>query len=147
MLAVFATFCGLMLMGGWVVLIRDWIASVRWKSLPGTVRGTLVEPTQQTDPYRPWITQQGFRAVIRYAYTVDDQTYVGSRYSATREPFYASEQEANDFLQRFPLGSQLPVRVDPDDPTRCLLVRQLSAADALPGYMAFGCLMVGALFM
>lgn len=134
-----------MLLAGWFVMIRDWIISARWTKTDGIVRGVLVEPARQSDHYRPWQDRQGFRPVIRYAYTVDEQTYVGSRYSATREPFFPNEDEAAAFVTKFPLRSRLPVRVNPDNAKLSLLERRLSPADALPGYLGLGCLFVGIL--
>lgn len=145
MLAVFALLCGMLLLIGWLVLIRDWWESVRWPHVEGTVRGTLVEPAIQSHPFKPWQELSGYRPVVRYAYTVAEQTYVGSRYSATREPFFENEEQAQRFTERFPIGGRLQVRVNPLDAKSALLVRQLSLADAMPGYLAMGCLLVGAL--
>ncbi|MEM1284657.1 MAG: DUF3592 domain-containing protein [Pseudomonadota bacterium] len=145
MLGAFALFCGLVLLAGWAFLIRDWIASVNWTIVPGTVRGALVEAARESDPFRPWEQKDGYRSVIRYAYTVDDQTYVGSRYSATREPFFETAADADAMIGRFPIGGALRVRVNPKDPKQSLLMRQLSLADALPGYLAMACLLVGVL--
>ena len=145
MLGAFALFCGVVLLAGWAFLIRDWVVSVNWPAMTGTVRGALVEAARETDPLRPWERKDGYRPVIRYAYTVDDQTYVGSRYSATREPFFVSQTEAEAMVDRFPIGAGVRVRVNPNDPKQSLLVRQLSLADALPGYLAMGCLLVGVL--
>lgn len=145
MLAAFALFCGVLLLIGWLVLIRDWWESVRWSLVDGTVRGTLIEPATQSHPFKPWQQLTGYRPVVRYAYTVAGQTYVGSRYSATREPFFESEDQAQRFTENFPIGGRLKVRVNPADAKIALLVRQLSLADALPGYLAMGCLLVGTL--
>ncbi|GAB5508760.1 MAG: hypothetical protein Rhims3KO_01610 [Hyphomicrobiales bacterium] len=145
MLSVFALFCGVLLLVGWLVLIRDWWESVRWRHVGGTVRGTLVESAIQSHPFKPWQEISGYRPVIRYAYSVNDQTYVGSRFSATREPFYESEAQAQHFAERFPIGSRLQVRVNPADAQSALLERRLTLADALPGYLAMGCLLIGAL--
>jgi hypothetical protein len=147
MLGPFALFCGVVILIGWVFLIRDWIASANWDAVRGTVRGVDVTPAQRTDPYRPWQQTDGFGAIVRYAYEVDEQTYVGERFSATRSPFFATEAEANTYLQRFPLHSHLTVRVDPANPKQTVLQRQLSAADALPGYLGMGCIMIGLLLL
>ncbi|MBO6676887.1 MAG: DUF3592 domain-containing protein [Rhizobiales bacterium] len=147
MLGPFALFCGVVILAGWFFLIRDWLASANWSSVRGTVRGVDVAAMQSTDPLRPWKQVEGFRAIIRYAYEVDEQTYVGERFSATRDPFFATEADANAFLQRFPLRSQVSVRIDPRNPKQSLLQRRLSPADALPGYLGLGCLMVGLLLL
>lgn len=145
MLSVFALFCGVLLLVGWLVLIRDWWESVRWQHVGGTVRGTLVEAAVQAHPFKPWQELSGYRPVIRYAYSFDGQTYVGSRFSATREPFYENEAQAQHFAERFPIGRRLQVRVNPANARSALLERRLTLADALPGYLAMGCLLVGAL--
>jgi hypothetical protein len=145
MLPVFALFCGVLLLVGWLVLIRDWWESVRWPLVSGVVRGTLVEPAVQAHPFKPWQELSGYRPVVRYAYTVNDQTYVGSRYSATREPFFETQAQAQSFADRYPIGSRLQVRVNPAAAQSALLERRLTLADALPGYLAMGCLLVGAL--
>lgn len=145
MLSVFALFCGVLLLVGWLVLIRDWWESVRWPHVTGTVRGTLVEPAVQSHPFKPWQELSGYRPIIRYAYTVAEQTYVGRRYSATREPFFQSKEQAERFAEQYPIGSRLQVRVNPSNAQSALLERRLTLADALPGYLAMGCLLVGAL--
>ncbi|MFK7793682.1 MAG: DUF3592 domain-containing protein [Devosiaceae bacterium] len=146
MLGAFALFCGIIILAAWLFMIRDWLTSMRWSQVPGTVRGSVVEPIKRTDPYRPWVTQDGFRAVLRYAYSVEDQTYLGNRYSATREPFFANQADANRFLKRFPLGGRLSVRVNPDDAKQSLLVRELTAPDAMPGYLGMACVFLGVVF-
>lgn len=147
MLGPFALFCGVIILAGWVFMIRDWVISLRWGQVPGTVRGSVVETAKSSEPLRPWVQISGYRPTLRYAYDFEEQTYLGNRYSATREPFFESENEANTFLQRFPLGSRIPVRVNPDDPKQSLLVRELSLADALPGYLGLGCLFFGVLML
>lgn len=147
MLGPFALFCGVIILAGWLFLIRDWLASANWNTVRGVVRGVDVAPAQTTDLYRPWKQVDGFRAIVRYAYEVETQTYVGERFSATRDPFFASEAEANSFVQRFPLRSFIMVRIDPRNPKQSLLQRRLSPADALPGYLGMGCLMIGILLL
>jgi hypothetical protein len=147
MLGPFALFCGCVILAGWVFMIRDWLASMRWRQVPGTVRGSVVEASRSTDPFRPWVEISGFKPVLRYAYAVEEQTYLGNRYGATREPFFGTQSEADTFLERFPLGSRIPVRVNPEDAKQSLLVRELSLADALPGYLGFGCLFFGVLML
>lgn len=70
----------MVILAGWFFLIRDWLASANWSSVRGTVRGVDVAAMQSTDPLRPWKQVEGFRAIIRYAYEVDEQTYVGERF-------------------------------------------------------------------
>ncbi len=145
MVGPFALLCSLVILGGWLFLIRDWIVSAAWKTVPGTVRGVDLAPDQRAPLSRPWQQVSGFRPIIRYAYDVDDQTYVGERFSATRGPFFATEEEGNAYLERFPLHARLTVKVDPNNPRQALLQRQLSLSDALPGYIGLGCMMVAAL--
>ena len=147
MLAPFILFCGVVVLAGWLFLIRDWLASANWNHVRGTVRGVEVSPSRRSDPYRPWQQQDGFRAIVRYAYQVNGQTYVGERYSATSSPFFAREGEAQAFLERYRLHSSVTVRVDPANPKHSLLQRQLSPADALPGYVGLACLLIGLLML
>ena len=145
MLSAFAIFCGAMLLGGCLVLMRDWLPSARWTQVEATVRGAVVEPVRQTHPTMPWRERDGFRPIIRYAYAVGEQTYVGSRYSATREPFFETTAQAQGFIESFPTRLTLPVRVNPADPRISLLERKLTFGDALPGYLALGCMLLGLL--
>ena len=147
MIGAFTLFCGFILLIGWLYLLRDWWASVRWLSVPAIVRGVVVEPAQNQDPLRPWREREGFRPVVRYAYEVGDQTYLGTRFSAIREPVMETEDAANAFLTRFPLGGRLMVRVHPQQPKISLISRELSLMDALPGYLALGCLLIGVLIV
>ena len=144
MVGAFALFCGLMLLLAWAYLVRDWFLSARWGATRGTVRGSLVEPAREADILRP---RAGFRPVIRYAYEVDGQTYVGARFAALRQPFFETEEEAWSFADRFPVGSHVRVRVNPKNPRQTLLERRLSPMDALPGYLALAAILLGLLLL
>lgn len=140
MLAGFCILCGLILLAAWGFLMRTWLVSMRWSYALGTVRGSLIEPARSGDALAD---RAGFRPIIRYAYEVDGQTYVSSRFSATREPFFVRAVDAQAFADRFPVGARVKVRVNPDNPRQTVLERHLTAMDALPGYLAIACIALG----
>ncbi|MEM6713320.1 MAG: DUF3592 domain-containing protein [Pseudomonadota bacterium] len=147
MVGLFALICGFILLGIWGYQLRDWWMSARWTKIPAIVRGTVIEPGKHSPSLRPWAEEQGYRPVVRYAYAVDGQTYLGARFGAISEPFETTEGQAETFLQRFPIGGRLQARVDPSDPTKSLLSRDMTLDDALPGYLGLGCILVGFLFL
>ncbi|MEM6381143.1 MAG: DUF3592 domain-containing protein [Pseudomonadota bacterium] len=144
MLAAFCIVCGLVLLASWAYIVRVWFLSMRWDFALGTVRGSLIEPARSDDALRQ---VQGFKPVIRYAYDIDGQTYVSSRFSATKEPFFSEESDARAFIERFPHGAKLRVRVNPNNARQTVLERRLTFIDALPAYLAIGCIALGLLLV
>ncbi|MEM1288784.1 MAG: DUF3592 domain-containing protein [Pseudomonadota bacterium] len=144
MVAGFALLCGFSLLAAWGVQVRDWITSSNWQTTRGTIRGSLVEEAERRDILG---AVNGFRPIIRYAYQVDGQTYVSARFSAVREPFFDSKQEAEAFVEKFPVGNHVRVRVNPKRPRQSVLERKITAGDALPGYLALASIFVGLLFI
>jgi hypothetical protein len=59
---------------------------------------------------------------LRYRYTVDGKEYLGDRIQAGTFGLISGANK-RDFEQRFPLGAQVPVYVDPEDPRTAVLVR------------------------
>jgi len=83
-----------------------------------------------------------------YRYEVDGQTYDGDRIQAGTFGM-ASGDGLKKFGDRFPEGQQVPVYVDPDDPTNAVLVPGLSSVAkmlyAFSGLVGFGVLLLRAL--
>jgi hypothetical protein len=57
-------------------------------------------------------------AVVTYRYVVADERFSGSY----KEPFLIGGF-GEDYLRRFPVGSDYPVRLNPSDPTKSVPVR------------------------
>ncbi|MCB1507983.1 MAG: DUF3592 domain-containing protein [Hyphomicrobiaceae bacterium] len=145
MLSAFALFAGVAIIGGWLVLTKDWRDSARFSAKPAFIRKTRIEAGRGSLPERMRFDVEGYYFRIAYAYQVEGQTYLGKRFSAMREPFFLSEADAEAFAALYPEESAITIRVDPENPARTLVERQLIFADKLPLYAGLAALALGAL--
>ena len=67
----------------------------------------------------------GFRALIRYAYVVDDEEYEGREVSGGEFP-YRSARSANGRVAAYPVGELVSVRYSPNDPEIAVLKTGMS---------------------
>ena len=85
----------------------------------------------------------GFRAMIRYAYVVDEEEYEGREVSGGNFP-YRSARSANLRVAAFPVGELVTVRYSPDDPELAVLETGMSV-DVLYLPVMAGLLLLAAL--
>jgi hypothetical protein len=85
---------------------------------------------------------------VNYRYTVDGTEYVGNRIQPGTFGMISAANK-RDFEQRFPVGTQVPVYVDPSDPNTAVLVRGWSHVttmlSVLSLFFATGCWILGKL--
>lgn len=92
-------------------------ASVAWPSAPGVITTSRVTERETRRDGRKWVQHS---ADIRYEFTVGAGRYTGSR--VTLADVYGSRASADRAVGRYPVGAEVTVRYDPDDPTVCCLV-------------------------
>jgi hypothetical protein len=87
----------------------------------------------------------GFRALIRYAYVVDDEEYEGREVSGGEFP-YRSARSANRLVAAYPVGELVTVRYSPDDPEIAVLETGISAdvlyLPVMAGFLALAALAI-----
>lgn len=121
-LAVLIAFfwCGLVSLFGCFALVplaRSIRAMAVYIAAPGVVLESRVKESQGDDSttYAPY---------IRYSYQYDGRTLASERYSF--DEFFTSDLDyAREAVQQHPPGKKVTVYLDPNDPTRSVLVRQV----------------------
>jgi hypothetical protein len=90
-----------------------------WPTVPGRVVRSEIRSNRKANGL------PGFRALIRYAYVVDDEEYEGREVSGGEFP-YRSARRANRRVAAYPVGELVTVRYSPDDPEIAVLETGMS---------------------
>ena len=106
-------------------------ASRAWLSAPAEVLSATIETSSHSSGRGGGGTSRTPR--ITYRYAVAGQTYTGDRAA-----FFYSNNDAYDFVRRFPPGAHTTAYYDPQDPTDAVLVRD--GYSGLWIFVAFGAL-------
>lgn len=116
--------------------------------VPGTIISRGVSSTNQRSTSARKASQRSQFLHLLYSYQVNGQTYEGNRIQAGTFGM-ASGDSLKKFGDRFPEGQQVPVYVDPGDPTNAVLVPGLSSVArmlyALTAILGFGVFLLRAL--
>ena len=101
----------------------NYLASMGWEQVPGTVVSSEVEDAWDTtgDRYVPQVT---------YTYEVDGTTYEGTQIDLRDTLYIASVDDAEQLVARYPVGASVMPYVDPANPSSAVLDRQLPGAMA-----------------
>ncbi len=83
--------------------------SVTWPVKTATVTSSLLDTGH---------TGGSQLAIVTYKYRVDGERFTGTR----KEPFLFGSL-GKDYVRRFPIDSETPVRVNPADPSKSVLIR------------------------
>jgi hypothetical protein len=113
-----AAFCGVALLFNAFARHRDTRASAHWPTAPGVVEHSAL--TERPSRGRTRNTLYG--VAIRYRYMVGGKALVGQRVFFGDDGYESSGgawQRA--LVQRYPVGTAVAVRYDPDAPERCVL--------------------------
>lgn len=138
-----AAFGGLLLLGLVTALFGIYFivygnAAASWPEVQGTVVSATVKSRtsmrrSQTVGQRDRLRE--FYPSITYRWTVNGQTYTGSRYQlgANAESYYFGERDkAQAEVDAHPVGKSIPVFHDPADPSAAVLVRDTSSGVYVP---------------
>jgi hypothetical protein len=99
----------------------NYIRSMGWEQVPGTVESTSVEDVWDT-------TGDRYDAQIVYTYDVDGTTYEGDQIDLRGSVYAGNRDDADELLAPYPAGESVMVYVDPADPTRAVLDRNMPGA-------------------
>ncbi len=143
-----AAFCllGLAMAGFGIYFIALGNAARSWPRVEGRVISTRIRidyptaGTQGTRSQRQRLRQ--FYPSITYSWTVEGQSYTGSRYQlGTTHEKYDERQEAVKAAARFPAGAPIPVYYEPGNPSQAVLDPRTSAGVYVP--LPLGLLILG----
>jgi hypothetical protein len=90
-----------------------------WPTVPGRIVRSEIRANHAANGL------PGFRALIRYAYVVDDEEYEGREVSGGEFP-YRSARSANRRVAAYPVGELVTVRYSPNDPEIAVLKTGMS---------------------
>jgi hypothetical protein len=96
-------------------LVRKSQAAGSWPSTTGTIIQTAIEQRDSGDP-----ESASLGLVVGYRFQIAGRNYSGSRIRFD-ETMYSTTKQAQAALSRFPVGGQLPVYYDPQNPENCTL--------------------------
>ncbi len=93
--------------------------SSKWPSVTGKIVSSHVAPrrTNNKNEYMP---------SVRYDYTVSGRSLIGSRITAS-DTYEKTSSGAADILKKYPVGAEIPVFFNPDDPAKAVLVTGLKS--------------------
>src|SRR5438552_1499590 len=86
-----------------------------WPTAPGVVISSYMGSSRSSD------SGTSYRAVVQYQYQVADRAYTGDRLAFGSRNMYGGYGGAQRTLQRYPAGTQLQVRYDPNKPQNSVL--------------------------
>ncbi len=115
----FVALIGLLLVFVGVRAQQRAVASGTWPSAPGVVTVSRVTERETRRESKKRV-QHSYSADIRYEFTVGARRFAGS--GVTLSDVYGSRGSAEVAVGRYPVGAEVTVRYDPDDPSVCCLV-------------------------
>lgn len=100
--------------------------SAAWSSTTGTIVKTWMERDEQSDPDGQ--TEIYFKPHVQYSYDAPGGRYTSQRVDFGAIPSFNSSSRAEDYLDQYPLDSEIEVFYDPDDPGEAVLVREATGS-------------------
>lgn len=106
---------------------RRAIANTKWQNVRGTIVDSRVEETTYTRSVGAnRRTRTSYKPVVAYEFLVDKIAYRGARIHLGAVVGSADAASAQAQLERYPLGAQVDVYFDPEDPNAAVLERRAS---------------------
>jgi len=119
--SLFLVLVGLALLVFGVFFVQEGFASRNWDRVEAEVITISVETDFNNSTSSNTRRVDGYYAVVTYAYEYDDDRYINDRFSLGRGPTatrnYDTREEAREAAEDdYPIGSDLDIYVNPDDP-------------------------------
>lgn len=115
---------------GWLVFTFQGMQlaeeSAAWPSVEGEVDRTWIETERREDPDGD--TETYYEPFVRYSYQVEGVSYTADRIDFGAKRSYGSRSSANNYLNDYPVGKQVEVFYNPDNPNQAVLVREARGA-------------------
>lgn len=102
-------------------------ASQNWPSTRGQVTKAHVQQSYHTDSDGD--RHYFYSPVVEYTYEVGGQVYTGRTIRFGFNPSFGSEAKAQAALASYPVGAQVTVYYNPDNPAEAVLERKASATN------------------
>jgi len=114
--------------------------------------GSIVESRlDQSTNYSEDGPTVSYSPLVRYTYSVIGQPFTGEKITFGLTEAHSRSSKAQEVLNRYPLGKQVTVYYDPNDPSQAILERRAGGGVAgwivgilfLVAGLCFGCLVIG----
>ena len=134
-------YCLFALVGGLVLLGWQWMsraeaaATLQWPVTPGKI---VTSEVQEKQVYRSKRFRQVFDPQIEFKYQVAGQDYTGNRIDYLDDNDSENEQTAAAVSSNYPVGRDVNVSYDPQDPASSLLEPGVPSKNALLGWLIIG---------
>ena len=112
---------GILLLGQFGTQPLNYLRTMGWQQVPGTIISSEVEDAWDT-------TGERYGARVVYTYEVDGITYEGNQLDLRGTTYVGNRQDAAELLIPYPVGASVMPYVNPDDPARSVLDRSLPGA-------------------
>lgn len=119
--AVIYVVVGVLLLGQFGGQALNYLTSMGWEQVPGTVTSSEVEDAWDT-------TGDRYAGRVLYTYEVDGVTYEGDQLDLRDVAYVGRQEDAERLVAPYPVGASVMLYVDPADPTRAVLNRDLPGA-------------------
>jgi len=126
-------FVGLLLLAQFGDPALNYLRSMGWEQVPGTVVQNAVVDAWDT-------TGDRYIGQVVYTYEVNGVTYEGNHIDLRGQTYLGNRDEAEQLVAPYPVGTSVMPYIDPTDPTRSVLQRDLPGA-------TWGIVGVGSVFL
>lgn len=99
----------------------NYLGSMGWEQASGTIIFSEVESAWDT-------TGERYLARVVYTYEIDGETYQGDQLDLRAPTYVRSRDDAEQILAPYPIGASVTLYVDPSDPSRTVLTRDMPGA-------------------
>jgi hypothetical protein len=112
---------GVLLLGQFGGQALNYLRSMGWEQMPGTVVSSEVEDAWDT-------TGERYAGRVVYTYEVDGVTYEGNQLDLRGSAYVGNREDAERLLLPYPVGASVMLYVNPADPARSVLDRSVPSA-------------------
>lgn len=112
---------GLLLLSQFGGPALNYLRSMGWEQVSGTITHTAVEDAWDT-------TGDRYIGQVIYSYEVNGVTYEGDQIDLRGQTFFGARNEAEQLVAPYPVGTSVTPYVDPANPNRAVLDRNLPGA-------------------
>ena len=112
---------GLLLLAQFGGQALNYIRSMGWEQVPGTIVYSEVEDAWDT-------TGDRYAGQVIYTYEVNGVTYEGSQIDLRGSTYFGNREDAEQLVDPYPVGASVMLHVDLAEPTRAVLDRDVPGA-------------------
>lgn len=112
---------GLLILGQFGGQALNFLASMNWEQVEGTVVSSSIEDEWDT-------TGERYIGRLLYTYEVAGVAYEGTQLNLQGQIYLGNQDDAEQLLAPYPVGASVMPYVNPNDPTQAVLDRSLPNA-------------------